>query len=162
MAVIIREALPADVPVVLELIRELAAYEREPDAVEATPAMLHAALFGPTANAAGLLAERDGAVVGCAIYFFNFSTWTGRRGIYLEDLYVRPSARGTGAGRALIAELARRAIHAGCARLDWAVLDWNESAIGFYEALGARRMSDWLIYRLTRPNLESLARDADI
>jgi len=158
MSLVIRSAGAADIPVLLDLIRELATYEREPDAVEATPEQLHHAFFGPDANARGLVAEVDGAPVGCAIYFFNFSTWTGRRGVYLEDLYVRPSARGTGAGRALMARLAHIALEHGCARLDWAVLDWNTPAIGFYERLGARRMDDWTIYRLDGSALNAMAR----
>jgi GNAT superfamily N-acetyltransferase len=145
------------VPVVLELIRALAAYEREPDAVAATPELLHAALFGPDHVAFAHLAVDDGGdVVGFALWFRNFSTWTGRPGIYLEDLFVRPEARGKGYGKALLTELARICVAEGYGRFEWAVLDWNKPSIDFYTSLGAEPMSDWTIFRLSGEPLREL------
>ena len=146
----IRPARPEDVPDVLRLIRELASYEREPDAVVATEADVRTALFGDDARASCLIAEQDDAVVGFAIYFLNFSTWLGRHGIYLEDLFVSPDARGTGHGKALLRELARIAVDNGYGRVEWAVLDWNEPSIRFYRALGARPVNGWTRYRWER------------
>jgi GNAT superfamily N-acetyltransferase len=153
----VRSALPTDVPAILELIRELATYEREPGAVDATEATLHAALFGPQPTVFATVAEHDGAVVGCAVWFVNFSTWTGRHGIYLEDVVVRENYRGHGYGKQLMAELARIAVKRGYARFEWSVLDWNETAIGFYRAVGAVPMDDWTVYRLSGQALEALA-----
>ena len=154
----IRPAVPDDVPVVLELVRELATYEREPDAVVATEESLRTALFGPSPRVHCLVAADDstGAVVGFAIYFVNFSTWLGVHGIYLEDLFVRPPARGAGHGRALLVELARIAIDNGYGRVEWAVLDWNAPAQGFYQSLGATPMDEWTVWRLTGDALTSL------
>lgn len=160
MSALVRAARREDAPLIVELIRELAAYEREPDAAKASVADIEAALFCAAPKAFGLIAETDGAPLGFAIYFFNFSTWTGRHGVYLEDLYVRESARGLGAGAALLARLARIAIDAGCARLEWSVLDWNAPAIAFYESLGAQAMSEWTVYRMTGEKLAALARRA--
>ena len=143
----IRKATPADLPDILQLIRDLAAYEREPDAVQATVESLYGTLFGPTPTAEAIVAEVDGEVVGMALYFTNFSTWSGRDGLYLEDLYVRPEARTTGLGKALLRRIARIAVRRGCARVEWAVLDWNAPAIDFYKSLGARAMSEWTVYR---------------
>jgi GNAT superfamily N-acetyltransferase len=157
MTTVLRAATPADVPVILTFVRELAEYEREPQAVVATEAMIHTSLFGPDAVAHGVIAEQNGDPVGFAIYFFNFSTWLGRRGLYLEDLYVRPAARGTGVGRQLLAHLARVAVEHGCGRMEWAVLDWNEPAIGFYKQLGATPLDDWTVFRLTGESLHALA-----
>lgn len=145
---IIRKATPSDVGSILQLIRDLAAYEREPDAVLATEATLHATLFGPTPNAEAIVAELDGQTVGMALFFTNYSTWSGRTGIYLEDLYVMPDARGHGLGKALLARLARLAVSRGCARVEWSVLDWNKTAAGFYKSLGAVAMTDWTVFRL--------------
>jgi GNAT superfamily N-acetyltransferase len=142
-------ATPADVPLIRALIRELAEYERDPDSAVATDADLHAALFGQPPAAEVLIARIDGEAVGFALFFHNFSTWTGQRGIYLEDLFVRPSARSVGAGRVLLAALARIAVERGCARMDWAVLEWNELAIGFYHRIGAEMQTDWRIFRLS-------------
>ncbi len=144
----IRKATPADLGDILQLIRDLAAYEREPDAVQATVESLYGTLFGPTPTAEAIVAEVDGEVVGMALYFTNFSTWSGRDGLYLEDLYVRPEARTTGLGKALLRRIARIAVSRGCARVEWAVLDWNAPAIDFYNSLGARAMSEWTVYRL--------------
>jgi GNAT superfamily N-acetyltransferase len=153
----IRSAASADVPTVLRFVRELAEYEREPDAVEATEQGLALALFGEHPAAEAVLAEQDGEPVGFAIFFHNFSTWTGRRGLYLEDLYVTPDARGSGAGKALLAHLAGLALDRGCARFEWAVLDWNEPAIGFYRAIGAVAMDEWTVQRVTGEALRRLA-----
>ena len=153
----ITPAAPADVPLIRQLIHELATYEREPESATATDADLHAALFGERPAAEVLLARVDGEAVGFALFFHNFSTWTGRRGIYLEDLFVRPSGRGLGAGRVLLETLAQIAKARGCARMDWAVLDWSDLAIGFYQRIGARRLEDWRIFRLTGEALDRLA-----
>lgn len=144
----IRPATPNDVAVILRFVEELAAFEREPDAVKATEPMLAAALFGPHPAAEAVIAESDGFAVGHAIFFHNFSTWEGKRGLYLEDLYVTPSARGRGIGRGLLRHLARLAVERDCARFEWSVLDWNEGAIALYRALGARALDDWTIQRL--------------
>jgi GNAT superfamily N-acetyltransferase len=153
----ITQATPADIPLIGQLIRELATYEREPESATATDADLRAALFSDRPAAEVLLARVDGDAVGFALFFHNFSTWTGRRGLYLEDLFVRPSARGLGAGRVLLETLARIAKERGCARMEWAVLDWNDLAIGFYQRIGARRLDDWRIFRLTGEALDRLA-----
>ena len=153
----VRRARLDDVPVVVELIRELAIYEREPDAVVATEQHYRDALFGPEPKVFCQVAEDDsGSVVGFAIWFLNFSTWLGTHGIYLEDLFVRPEARGGGHGRALLTELARIAVERGYGRVEWAVLDWNEPAQGFYSSLGARPQDDWTVWRLTGDDLKSL------
>ncbi|HVJ03666.1 MAG TPA: GNAT family N-acetyltransferase [Sphingomonas sp.] len=152
----IRPATPADVPLILQLVRELAEYEREPDAVVATEAMLHEALF-ERRFAESVIAEIEGRPVGFALFFHNFSTWTGRPGIYLEDLYVTPDARGGGAGKALLRHVAGLALDRGCGRFEWAVLDWNQPAIDFYRAMGARPMDEWIIQRVTGDALVRLA-----
>jgi GNAT superfamily N-acetyltransferase len=155
----IRPAAVDDVPAVVSLIRELATYEREPDAVVATEELLRTALFGPEPRVFCLVAEDPaGEVVGFAVWFFNFSTWLGVHGVYLEDLFVRPEARGGGYGRALLTELARIAVRNGCGRLEWAVLDWNAPAQGFYRALGAAPMDEWTTWRLTGDALRILGR----
>ncbi|MEU1270904.1 GNAT family N-acetyltransferase [Streptomyces sp. NPDC005799] len=157
----IRAATPADVPVIRELIRELATYEKVPHEARATDAQLHDALFGERPAAYAHLAVDDGTgdPVGFALWFLNFSTWRGVHGIYLEDLYVRPTARGTGHGKALLAELARICVERGYQRLEWAVLNWNTPSIAFYEALGARRQDEWSVYRLTDDALTLLGTD---
>lgn len=153
----IRPATLADVPLILRLVRELAEFEREPDAVEATEDMLAAALFGERPAAEAVIAELDGAPVGFALFFQNFSTWTGRPGIYLEDLYVTPAARGSGTGTALLRHLAGIALDRGCGRFEWAVLDWNEPAINFYRAMGAVGMDEWRVQRVAGDALVKLA-----
>jgi len=147
----IRTAIPTDVPTIRALIAELAAYENEPDAARATEEQLHAALFGEHPAVFALIAEDDatGATVGFAVYFLNFSTWNGTHGVYLEDLFVRPEARGGGHGTALLRELARIAVDRGYSRVEWSVLDWNEPSIGFYKALGAVPLDEWTTMRLT-------------
>jgi GNAT superfamily N-acetyltransferase len=153
----IRTITEADLPVILSLIRELAEYEREPDAVVATVAGLREVLFGPQRSAEVLLALEAGEPVGFAVYFYNFSTWLGRPGLYLEDLFVRPSMRGKGYGRALLERLALIAKERGCGRMEWAVLDWNEPAIQFYKKLGAEPMKEWTVFRLTQEEIAKLA-----
>lgn len=153
----IRPALPADVPLILSLIRALAAYEHLEHEVVADEAAIHATLFGADAVAEALIAELDGAPVGFALYHHNVSTFLGRRGLYLEDLFVRPEARGFGLGRALLAELARIAMARKCGRMNWAVLDWNEPAINFYRSLGAELVESWRICRLDGDALKRLA-----
>lgn len=157
MALHLRPATPNDVPLILELIRELAAYEREPDAVVATESLLHQHLFGPNPLIECVIGEVDNKPQGFALFFHNFSTWRGRPGLYLEDLFVRPAARGAGLGRALLVHLARLAVERNCSRMEWSVLDWNEPAIGFYRKLGAHPMNEWTTWRLTGADLERLA-----
>ncbi|MER5404359.1 GNAT family N-acetyltransferase [Streptomyces sp. NPDC002769] len=152
----IRTATPADVPVIHAMVRELAEYEKVPDEARATPSQLREALFGEHPAAFAHLAEEAGEVVGFALWFLNFSTWRGVHGIYLEDLYVRPQARGGGHGKALLTELARICVTRGYERLEWSVLDWNRPSIEFYEALGARPQDEWTVYRLTDGALREL------
>lgn len=156
----IRAAVPSDSPDLLRLIRELAAYEKEPDAVETTEADLRSALFGADPQVFASVADEDGEVVGMAIWFLTFSTWTGRHSLYLEDLFVDGSYRGRGLGRDLVSSLAERARALGCARMEWSVLDWNEPAIGFYRALGARPMDGWTVFRLDGDALARVAMPA--
>jgi len=158
MTVSIRPATSDDVPVIAELIRGLARFEKLEHEVVMTEDLLATALFGERQYAEVLLAEDEGQAVGFALFFHNFSTFLGRPGIYLEDLFVMPEHRGKGIGRLLLASLARLAVERGCGRLEWAVLDWNREAIRFYERLGARPNSDWTIYRLTGEALSGLAR----
>lgn len=159
-AIRIRPSTPQDVPLILALIRELAEYEREPGAVEATEADLERQLFGsglgrgPTAEC--VIGELDGRAEGFALHFTNFSTWRGRPGLYLEDLFVRPAARGRGLGKALFLHLVGTALERGCGRMEWAVLDWNAPAIDFYRSLGAADMSEWTVWRLTSEQMREL------
>lgn len=155
----IREATAADVPAIHTLVRELADYEKLLHEVKSTEAQLHTALFGPNPAAFAHVAEDEesGEVVGYALWFTTFSTWEGVPGIYLEDLYVRPQARGGGHGTALLKRLAAICVSRGYARLQWAVLDWNEPSIGFYDSLGALPEREWLGYRLTGTPLTALA-----
>ena len=154
----VRPAEPADVPVLLELVHELAAYEREPDAVEATEEMLATALFGPAPVASCSVAlDADAGVVGFALWYVTFSTWKGLPGLWLEDLFVRPSARGSGLGKALLQELARTCVARGYARFEWWVLDWNSPAIGFYRSLGAVPQDEWTTFRVDGEALRALA-----
>jgi len=155
----IREAVPADVERILYLIRELAIYERAEHEAIALPDQIHEALFSEQAHCGALMAEIDGQVIGFALYFFNFSTWLGKPGLYLEDLYVTPEARRHGAGKALLQRLAQVAKARGCGRFEWSVLDWNQPAIDFYESLGASAQSEWTIYRLDVDGIANLAGD---
>jgi len=157
VTVAIRPATPGDVATVLRFVRELAAFEREPDAVVATEPMLAEALFGACPPAEAVIAERDGVAVGFALFFHNFSTWTGRRGLYLEDLYVTPEARARGVGAALLRHLAALALDRGCARFEWSVLDWNADAIAFYRKLGAVGQDGWTVQRVDGDALVRLA-----
>lgn len=153
----LRPATEADLDTIIELIHALAEYEREPDAVRLDREVLRGHLFGPRPYAEVILAETDtGASAGFALFFHNFSTWEGKPGIYLEDLFVRPELRGHGYGKAMLSELARLAIERDCARLEWAVLDWNEPSIQFYRALGAVPMGEWTTYRVTGEALREL------
>jgi GNAT superfamily N-acetyltransferase len=154
---VIRPAVPADIADIHRLIRELAAYERSEQDVTGTEAELAAALFGPAPAIFAHVAVHDGAVAGFALWFLNYSTWLGTHGIYLEDLYVTPAMRGSGLGKALLAELAGICVQRGYGRLQWWVLDWNFAAIGFYRSLGAVAMDEWTVYRLTGPALDALA-----
>ncbi len=153
----IEKATSRDVPLILRFIKELAEYEKMLHGVTATEESLRETLFGPGPSAEVLLAYDDEEPVGFAIYFFNYASFVNQRGLYLEDLYVRPEARGKGAGRQLLSHLAHIAAERGCYRLEWAVLDWNEPAIGFYKRLGAHAMDDWTVFRLSGEALESLA-----
>lgn len=157
MSMRIRSATKEDVPVVAALIRGLARYEKLEHEVVMTEDLLAAGLFGERPYAEVLLAMDEDRPLGFALFFHNFSTFLGRPGIYLEDLFVVPEERGSGIGRALLEHLARLAVDRGCGRLEWAVLDWNRDAIAFYERLGARPNSDWTVYRLTGEALTTLA-----
>lgn len=153
----IRAATPADIPTLLRFIMDLAIYEKAADQAQATPEHLQRTLFGEQPRAHALICERAGETIGFAVYFLNYSTWQGRHGLYLEDLYVDPQARGSGAGKALLKHLARIAVEKDCGRFEWSVLDWNQPAIDFYESLGALPQSEWVRYRLTGDALLALA-----
>src|SRR5437773_141122 len=153
----IRPATSTDVPVILELIRALATYERAPNEVTATEETLTEVLFGKNPTAEVLLLFEEETATGFAVFFHNFSTWLGRPGVYLEDLFVRPEHRGKGYGRALLVHLAKIARDRNCGRMEWAVLDWNEPAIQFYRKLGAKPMDEWTVFRLTRDGIAKLA-----
>jgi GNAT superfamily N-acetyltransferase len=157
MSLIIREATATDAAIVMTLVRELAEFERLSHEVVGDEAMLREALSA--GHSAALLAEVDGLPIGLALYFHNFSTFLARRGIYLEDLYVKPAFRKHGVGRALLRRLARLAVDRGCGRFEWAVLDWNVDALRFYESLGARPIKEWIICRLTGEPLRALANE---
>ena len=153
----IRTATATDVPLILDFIRGLATYEKLAHEVIATEATLQHTLFGATPAAQVVIAEVDGQPAGFALYFFNYSTFLAQPGLYLEDLFVRPEFRGAGTGKALLLHLAKIANARGCGRMEWSVLDWNEPAIKFYESLGARRMREWQICRLTGVDLAQYA-----
>jgi len=159
MTLAIRPGERADVPVIAELIRGLARFEKLEDEVTMTEERLASNLFGPHRYAETLIAEEDDGPVGFALFFHNFSTFLAQPGIYLEDLFVIPERRGSGVGRALLKELARLAVERDCGRLEWSVLDWNREAIGFYERLGAKPNSEWTVYRLTGEALSALGRE---
>lgn len=159
MSISVREATPADVGLIHGFVRALADYENLLHEVEATPADLASHLFGDNPRLYCDIAEADGTPVGFAIWFYNYSTFRGRHGIYLEDLFVVPEARGLGAGKALLRRLARRCAAQGLARLEWAVLDWNAPAIAFYDSLGATAQTDWITRRLTGDRLKAMAAD---
>ena len=157
MPVTIRSAVASDSALILQFIRDLAEYEKLLDSVEATEGNVTAALFGENPRAFCDIAEIDGDPVGFALWFYNFSTFVGRHGIYLEDLFVRPEARGSGAGKALLANLARRCVDENLGRLEWSVLDWNAPSIAFYDSLGAAAMDEWIVRRMTGDALRKLA-----
>jgi GNAT superfamily N-acetyltransferase len=156
--VTVRPIETPDVDAVVGLVHELAAYERAPDLCQLTATQLQVSLFGDRPALFGHVAEVDGTVVGCSLWFLNFSTWRGVHGIHLEDLFVQPVHRGKGLGRALLGELAKECVRRGYARLEWAVLDWNEPSIGFYQSLGAIAQDEWSVFRLDGEALLSLAR----
>ena len=156
---VIRPASANDVPAILQMIHDLAIYEKEPDAVRNTPEMLTAALFGANPRVFATMAEDEsGEVQGFALWFLNYSTWEGVHGIYLEDLYVRPESRGHGHGKALLRHLAATAVERGYARVEWSVLDWNEPSIDFYKNLGAAPMDEWSTFRLAGGALEAFGK----
>jgi len=157
MALSIDFARPEDVPLILELIRELAEFEHEAESARATGEQLHEALFGPRPAAEAVIARVDGEAAGWALWFQNFSTWTGKPGLWLEDLYVRPQHRRQGVGRGLLVYLARLCVERGYGRFEWSVLDWNTPALEFYKALGAEPMGEWTTQRLTGDALSRLA-----
>jgi GNAT superfamily N-acetyltransferase len=153
----IREATPEDSALLLHFIRELAEYEKLLHEVVTDEETLAKSLFGPAARTHAIIAEIDGTSVGFSIFFYNFSTFLGRRGIYIEDLFVKPEYRGKGIGKALLKYLAAKALKEECGRLEWAVLDWNEPSINFYKSLGARPMEEWIVYRLTGDSMKKLS-----
>lgn len=159
MTLSLRPATSADVPLIAQFIRDLAAYEKLSHDVRFDEATLGAALFGPRPYAEVVMGAVDGVAQGFALFFHNFSTFEGRPGLYLEDLFVQPEARGAGLGRALLQHLAALAVARGCARLEWSVLDWNAPAIGFYQRLGARMMDEWTVMRVDGDALTHLAGD---
>lgn len=159
MTISIRPATAADLPLIAQLIRDLAEYERLAHEVRFDDEVLRTKLFGPRPYAEVVIGEIDGKAQGFALFFHNFSTFEGRPGIYLEDLFVRPEARGSGLGKALLSHLAALAVERDCARLEWSVLDWNEPAIGFYKKLGARFMDEWTVMRVDGDALAQLGAD---
>ncbi|TWF54164.1 GNAT family N-acetyltransferase [Neorhizobium alkalisoli] len=157
MTITIREASPEDASTLFHFIRELAIYEKAEHEVEATVETIESSIFGPGSVTHALIAEADGEPIGMAIWFFSYSTWKAKNGIYLEDLYVTPKARGLGAGKALLKRLAAIAVDHGCARFEWSVLDWNTPAIKVYDAVGAEPLTEWIRYRLEDNALKSFA-----
>ena len=157
VALHIRPATADDAGLILRFIRELAIYEKAESSVRTDEAGIRASLFGVDAKAQALVCERDGVAVGYAVFFYNYSTWLGRNGIYLEDLYVSPEHRGCGAGKALLQHIARLAVAQGCGRFEWSVLDWNTPAIDFYTAAGAKPQDEWTVYRLEGEALRRFA-----
>jgi len=157
MSLTIRPAVRTDAAQILAFITELADYERARHEVIASVADIERSLFDEGSTVHSLICERDGQAIGFAVYFYSYSTWLGRNGIYLEDLYVTPEQRGDGAGRTLLRHIAREAVANGCGRLEWSVLDWNEPAIGFYQSLGAEAQAEWVKYRLDGEKLLAFA-----
>ena len=153
----IRPAIADDAGLILHFIRELAIYEKAESSVQTDEAGIRASLFAADAKAQALICERGGQAIGYAVFFYNYSTWLGRNGIYLEDLYVSPDARGSGAGKALLQHIARLAVEQGCGRFEWSVLDWNTPAIEFYTAAGAKPQDEWTVYRLQGQALHDFA-----
>lgn len=157
MTLVIRDAVIGDAPIILRFIRELAIYEKAEHEVEATIDTITSSLFGKDTVTSALICERDGQAIGFAVWFQSYSTWLAKNGLYLEDLYVTPDARGSGAGKALLKRLAAIAVEKGCGRFEWSVLDWNEPAIRVYEAIGAEALTEWTRYRLSGDALKTFA-----
>ncbi|MCW8107857.1 GNAT family N-acetyltransferase [Alteromonas ponticola] len=157
MTLSIRPATAEDAGIVHQFITELAIFEKAEDEVEASVDDIKKSLFSTTATAHCIICENDGIPIGFAVYFYNYSTWQGKNGVYLEDLYVTPDARGKGAGKALLKHLAKHAVDNDCGRFEWSVLDWNQPAIDFYESFGAKAKSEWLGYRLSGEELKTFA-----
>lgn len=153
----IREAIPKDSQTIFDFIMELAIYEKLPNAVKTTVKEIKNSIFSPNSTVKALICEEDGKAIGYAVYFYNYSTWLGKNGIYLEDLYVNESKRGRGAGKAMIKYLAKKAISENCGRFEWACLDWNTPSRDFYESLGAVALNEWVGYRLEGETLEKFA-----
>ena len=156
----IREAIPADAALILRFVRELAIYEKAEHEVLATEESITTTIFGENTGVDALICEDAGGAIGFAVYFYNYSTWLGKPGLFLEDLYVSPEHRGLGAGKALLRHLAKIAVARDCGRFEWNVLDWNEPSIKFYESLGAEPLNEWIGYRLTGDSLLGLAQSA--
>lgn len=155
--IVIRKAVKKDAALILEFVKELAKYEKAEHEVVASEVDILKSLFGDNATALAVICERNNLPIGFAVYFYNYSTWLGKNGLYLEDLYITPAERGTGAGRSVLKYLAQQAVARNCGRFEWSVLDWNEPAIKFYESLGAKAQSEWVGYRLTGQALLNLA-----
>jgi GNAT superfamily N-acetyltransferase len=153
----IREAIPEDSQIIFDFIMELAIYEKLPNAVKTTVKEIKDSIFSPNSTVKALICEEDGTAIGFAVYFYNYSTWLGKKGIYLEDLYVSEAKRGKGAGKAMIKYLAKKAISENCGRFEWACLDWNTPSREFYESLGAVALNEWIGYRLEGETLEKFA-----
>ena len=153
----IRPATPDDISQIRQFVLELAIYEKAEHEVVATVKDIEASLFSATSSAKALICEMNGEPIGFSVYFFSYSTWLGKHGLYLEDLYISPAARGSGAGKQMLRHLARIACESGCGRFEWSVLDWNEPAIGFYESIGASAQSEWVRYRLAGEALTAFA-----
>ena len=158
MTLTVREAMPSDAATIVRFIRELADYEKALHEVQATEESVRASIFGEGSVTQALIAERDGAAIGMAVWFFSYSTWQARNGLYLEDLYVTPEARGSSAGKTMLRRLAQIALEAGCGRFEWSALDWNEPSIRVYEAIGAEPQKEWIRYRLAGEKLAEFAR----
>lgn len=155
----IRGAEVEDAPLILRFIKELAIYEKAEGKVEATVESIRETIFGSDSITRAIICLIDGEPVGFAVYFFNYSTWLGKNGLYLEDLYISPKHRKIGAGKAVLKHLAQTAVSKGCGRFEWSVLDWNEPAIDFYQSIGARPQNEWIIYRLSGQELAAFAQD---
>ncbi|WP_070969541.1 GNAT family N-acetyltransferase [Vibrio sonorensis] len=157
MTISIRKATKADAPTILNFINELAIYEKEADSVINTVEQIEERLFGSEVHAHGLICEYQGEAIGFAVYFFNYSTWVGKYGLYLEDLYITEKQRGIGAGKALMKHLAQIAVEKDCGRFEWAVLDWNQKSIEFYDSIGAKPQNEWISYRMDGDTLIQFA-----
>lgn len=155
--IVIRQAVSEDAALILDFIKELAIYEKMEEEVKASIPQIEQSLFAKDATAHALICLADNKPIGYAIYFYNYSTWLGKNGLYLEDLYISPKYRGQGAGKVVLKYLAKEAVNKGCGRFEWCVLDWNEPAIKFYESIGAKAQNEWVIYRLSGETLEKFA-----